>query len=703
MSRLISVDVGTGNIVCAEKKADKLEYYRVKDAFFKINISEFITGSTAEFGETMLKKAGANYIKMNNVLYILGDDAFKFANIFHKECLRPMAKGVLNPYEPESNAMVAELIRGVAGKASSDDDIVYYCVPANPIDADFDVVYHASVIKGVLQNLGYKKTFKMNEGLAVVYSELEKEQYSGIGMSCLTHDAPIITNRGVIPIENINIGDRVLTKNGKYEKVLNKIINEKSENIQEITFFSSNVPLKITSEHLIYVLRNGEEKWIAAEAVNNEDYVLTPSVKYSNKKQYINFQQNITSSKKQNIKHYEVSERMARFIGLFLGDGHVELSRGGIFFDFGKKDENLCNFVDDVAENIFDNSMSFIDRHEGKCIRCQMNNNGLAKWFKNRCYDTNENKKLPWEIDDMDRPTRLGILFGLLQSDGYIGENIISFENTSSQLTLIVMQLCNSEGISGSYIERDRNEENHKAIIKDREIKCRKTYSFRVDEKFVPLIKEMMKKDSHSTRNFIEIKQWNKVRENKKINYTGKVFDLTIENEHSFCVPGCCVHNCGAGMINVAFSFLGMPIFSFSVSRSGDYLDSQVAKATNETNALVQHIKEQGIDLNNPKNKIEQAYSSYYDALINYVIDEFRKLYISTDPKKLPKILDPIKVVVSGGTSMPKGFIEKLDAEIKEGFPVPVSQVILADDPLFAVSRGLYNAAKTKAESEKKV
>ena len=56
----------------------------------------------------------------------------------------------------------------------------------------------------------------------------------------------------------------------------------------------------------------------------------------------------------------------------------------------------------------------------------------------------------------MNRSIRLGLLHGLLESDGYFSDKEISFENESSQLTLLVMQLCNSEGITGSYYERNK-------------------------------------------------------------------------------------------------------------------------------------------------------------------------------------------------------------------------------------------------------
>jgi actin-like ATPase involved in cell morphogenesis len=337
--RFVGLDVGTGNIVASEKKDDQFEYHKVKDVFFKIDPGNFMAGSAMNFGESMLIKSGANFVKIGETIYILGDDAFKFANLFHKECLRPMSNGVLNPAEPESTVMVSQLIKGVLGEPENEDDIVYYSIPADPIDADFDVTYHASTVKNVLSNVGYKNTYKMNEGLAIVYSELEDEGFSGIGISC------------------------------------------------------------------------------------------------------------------------------------------------------------------------------------------------------------------------------------------------------------------------------------------------------------------------------------------------------------------------GAGMVNVCYAFLGMPIFSFSIARSGDYIDKNAAIACNETMNVIQHRKEAGMDLMNRKDNVENAIAIYYESLIEYIVDKFNELYSSTDPKSLPNISDPIKIVVAGGTSMVGGFIDVMKVKIEEEFPIPVASIELARDPLYSVSRGLYNAAKVKAES----
>jgi len=182
-TRAVGVDIGTGFISCAEEEGGNIKFRKIRDAFFKLNPSKFLEGSANQFGETMLKNAGAHYVKVDGELFVLGDDAFKFANLFHQECLRPMSKGVLNPKQPVSNLMVSELVKAIAGPPVASDDVLYYCVPAEPIDADFDVEYHKQILSGVFQDLGYKEINVMTEGLAIVYSELSETQYTGIGMS----------------------------------------------------------------------------------------------------------------------------------------------------------------------------------------------------------------------------------------------------------------------------------------------------------------------------------------------------------------------------------------------------------------------------------------------------------------------------------------------------------------------------------------
>ena len=333
--RAVGIDIGTGFISCAEQEGGEIKFRKIRDAFFKLNPSKFLEGSANQFGESMLKNAGAHYVKVDDVLYVLGDDAFKYASLFHQECLRPMSQGVLNPKQPVSNLMVGELVKAIAGRPTSDDDVLYYCVPAEPIDADFDVEYHKQILGGVFEDLGYKKINVMTEGLAVVYSELADTQYTGIGMSF------------------------------------------------------------------------------------------------------------------------------------------------------------------------------------------------------------------------------------------------------------------------------------------------------------------------------------------------------------------------GAGMCNIVYSFMGIPVFSFSLSRGGDWIDSHAAQHTDETHNVVTAVKEKAdFSLYDSTNGIQRAVSIYYESLLNYVVEQFKELYEKTPRKELPNVTMDMPIVVAGGTSLVLGFVERLKELTKDEFPVPISEIKHAQQPLFAVSNGLYQAAK---------
>ena len=333
--RAVGIDTGTGFISCAEHEDGNKKFRKVRDAFFKLNPSKFLEGSANQFGENMLKNAGAHYVKVDDQLYVLGDDAFKFANLFHQECLRPMSQGVLNPKHPVSNLMVGELVKAVAGPPKKKDDVLYYCVPAEPIDADFDVEYHKQILHNVFSDIGYTNINVMTEALAVVYSELAETQYTGIGMSF------------------------------------------------------------------------------------------------------------------------------------------------------------------------------------------------------------------------------------------------------------------------------------------------------------------------------------------------------------------------GAGMCNIVYSFMGMPVFAFSLSRGGDWIDSHAAKHTDETHNVVTAIKEKAdFSLYDSTTGIQRAISIYYESLLSYVVEKFKELYEKTPKKQLPNVTMEMPIVIAGGTSLVMGFVERLRELTAEGFPVPVSEIRHAEEPLFAVSNGLYEAAR---------
>ena len=146
----------------------------------------------------------------------------------------------------------------------------------------------------------------------------------------------------------------------------------------------------------------------------------------------------------------------------------------------------------------------------------------------------------------------------------------------------------------------------------------------------------------------------------------------------------------GSGMTNVCLSFNAMSALEFSIGKGGDWIDESAGRAVSQTAGKMCALKESGIDISNPQDREQEAVSFFVESLIDYalkgIIDHFHKV------KKEILVPNPVPIVVSGGTSMAGGFLDKFKERfeiLKRSFPVGVSEIRPANDPMTAVATGL--------------
>jgi len=160
--------------------------------------------------------------------------------------------------------------------------------------------------------------------------------------------------------------------------------------------------------------------------------------------------------------------------------------------------------------------------------------------------------------------------------------------------------------------------------------------------------------------------------------------ECTSEN---FCGLGI---SYGSGMTNVSLAFNAMSALEFSLGRGGDWIDNGAAKAVGSTKAKMCAVKESGIDITKPKDRSEEAISLFISTLIDYTIDNIIAQFVKVKSELLvPK---PIPIIVSGGTSLAGGFLEKFQERFeqkRDRFPIQISEVRPAGDPMTAVATGL--------------
>ena len=168
----------------------------------------------------------------------------------------------------------------------------------------------------------------------------------------------------------------------------------------------------------------------------------------------------------------------------------------------------------------------------------------------------------------------------------------------------------------------------------------------------------------------------------------------------------------GAGMCNVCVMYQGMSALSFSVARGGDWIDENVASDCGVTKAKVISVKENSSKLDLTKSAINDIYNegsdeyniinairSYYGALVNYLLTNLKHQFENAE--KVPQFQEPVPIVIGGGTSLVKGFMEVFMEQFNQDeFPIPVSEVKLIEDAHSAVSRGCLSEAQLVEEDE---
>jgi len=170
----VGLDVGTSRIVAAWP-SDTGYVYRSE-------LNSFVTLPGSKFTESVLRKENVPHTVRSNEILVQGNESERFADLLGAESRRPMARGFLNPDEPESLTMIQELLRSLLGTAKHARQKLFFSVPAAPPGAADAATFHEASMRQILTELGYDAK-AVSEGLAVVYSELEGSNYTGIGIS----------------------------------------------------------------------------------------------------------------------------------------------------------------------------------------------------------------------------------------------------------------------------------------------------------------------------------------------------------------------------------------------------------------------------------------------------------------------------------------------------------------------------------------
>jgi len=169
--KCVGLDIGTMNLVVAKSINGSLQTNHYRNVYLKVDKDSIGT----------MDLTNISYSIIDDQMYFLSDSAYTHANVFGLELCRPMSKGMVSR-DLDSIDILAVMVKSLIGECSDQPGNCCYSVPANPIDANLDVIYHESVFGRIITELNYNP-IPLNEATAIVYSECANTDFTGIGIS----------------------------------------------------------------------------------------------------------------------------------------------------------------------------------------------------------------------------------------------------------------------------------------------------------------------------------------------------------------------------------------------------------------------------------------------------------------------------------------------------------------------------------------
>jgi len=360
---------------------------------------------------------------------------------------------------------------------------------------------------------------------------------------CFTENSLVWTENGYKKIKDIKTEEKVLTKDGYFKKVIKTNRIKFNGNIKKFEIERANIlNFSSTPDHILFGSKHeryAPDKWnilgkrkppqkieeIKSKFFNKYDYLYHPQRKIFRD---VNYQEIIYNHKKDGPKVKDfIPLKMQNepffwwIIGWYIAEG-CSITRG-INFAFNNsklKERETAEKVKSFFKK-YGYTSNFTKSTRGTTGSLQVYDSYLEKWFAYFCGKGAINKQIPNFY--LNTIAEKNIINGYIFGDGYIRSKTTSIKTVSKKLAQQLFAIlsfngyCPSIGIQKEKI--DKNNIHH--------CECYSIY-----------FSDSSKKSIYKGRNRTIVNI-------KSEKFSGYVYDLTIEDNHSYTISSIAVHNCG--------------------------------------------------------------------------------------------------------------------------------------------------------------
>lgn len=345
------------------------------------------------------------------------------------------------------------------------------------------------------------------------------------GSPCFAAGTKVLTKDGYKNIEDVKIGDMVLTHKNRWRKVID--FGYKLADTFELKTQCS-VPIVCTANHNFWAKKKsfvwhndirtrrmelGKAGWIEAQNLKQDYYISI-------------------NRPKRDGKGLDITTEEAWVLGRYLADGCIPYGIKSKANKMPRANQVVITVGNDKVDQ-FKASTPTIPYHftpqNSSCWRATFNNKALTDLCEKHCGCGSEFKFISEDIFNSSMDIKKAFLDGYLSGDGSIKGNKVQIITVSHDLALSLQRLIlDVEGVHSNVYMYDRGA---KWIIEGREVNQKPQYYV----KYTRGIKGKVVYDDDKI--WFGTRKWTHVGEQT-------VYNITVDEDHSYTVENVVVKNC---------------------------------------------------------------------------------------------------------------------------------------------------------------
>jgi len=384
---------------------------------------------------------------------------------------------------------------------------------------------------------------------------------------CFDGDTKIYTDEGFVPIRNVEVGDRVLTHEGRFRKVI-RTFNRKAETLGFNTSLNKKKS-RVTLDHPVLDLdtnwnefgdfSEGDKLSHFPSNVSNPKWEFNSmfnvsDVDYEGRHSILEGDDKVWLSDKHKTKinsHIEVDYDFGYLVGLYLADGYKKKNNRRIVFTHDKNDE-WSDEVKKIVEDEFGVSNFQTRKNVGRGRHLSVCNKLLSlvidKFVRTGTGEDKGLSDLSYEIGSEDYFE--GVLDGVMKGDGCLTNT--ANKTLSSTSSHIVDDVIFIASVLGYPLVSRKFREVKTEEIEGKEVDCKSTQhvaSFldtkrqscsRITEVVGGGFRDKNDRGHTYGNGDYSVCRINEIEDSERT----KVFNLEVEEDHTYVTEHFVAHNC---------------------------------------------------------------------------------------------------------------------------------------------------------------